>query len=83
MKILQEEHLFSLKRSKKSNMVNFTLYMLIVCLGIATTALQDFGRKYLPYLLLLSLFGFYFWFMYFSIFNISTKKTRKTVLATP
>lgn len=41
-KILQQEHLLSLERSKKSSIVNLTLLMLIVWLGIAITAFQDF-----------------------------------------
>lgn len=54
-KILQQEHLFSLERSKKSSMVNFALLMLIAWLGIATTALQDFEGQ-IPAIFALSSF---------------------------
>jgi hypothetical protein len=54
-KILQQEHLFSLERSKKSDMVNFSLLMLIVWLGMATTAMQDFEGQ-IPAIFALSSF---------------------------
>ena len=70
-KILQDEHLLSLERSKKSNMVNFTLLMLIAWLGIATTALQDF-RGQIPAIFALTSF-IWLLLLAYVLFNIQRK----------